>query len=287
MALRLGWLCSARTYHFLQRNRWHRSSPSLVAIAGFVRVVLVDALQEQVELLALAEVQCAEEPVACTGAVTLERPYQTDSAGGQPDVAAAPVGRVGLADDQPGCGQPVEHGDEIAVVIPGLDPWDEVIHNPYLWHWAFHAVPELPELLVQGNQTSYFDYFFRVLSVDPARITSEARAGYAHAYASTAALTAAFDFFRAFPQDAQENLASTDTAVDTPVLYVGGEGSRGDIDSYAHGLRAAGIRRLTARLIPDTGHFIADEQPRELWRAIHEFITDSGQTSTRQTEDGP
>lgn len=27
----------------------------------------------------------------------------------------------------------------IDVVIPGLDPWDEVIGNPYIWHFAFHA----------------------------------------------------------------------------------------------------------------------------------------------------
>jgi pimeloyl-ACP methyl ester carboxylesterase len=59
----------------------------------------------------------------------------------------------------------------------------------------------------------------------------------------------------------------------TPVLYVRGEGSRGDLDNYADGLRAAGIQHLTTKLIPDTGHFIPDEQPTELWRAVHDFIT--------------
>ena len=39
------------------------------------------------------------------------------------------------------------------VAIPGLDPWDEVKRNPHIWHFAFHAVPELPEIcdhLVKG-----------------------------------------------------------------------------------------------------------------------------------------
>ena len=60
----------------------------------------------------------------------------------------------------------------VDVVIPGLDPWDEVIANPYLWHFAFHTIPALPELLVQGRQGPDFDYFFDVLAADPARITT-------------------------------------------------------------------------------------------------------------------
>lgn len=161
----------------------------------------------------------------------------------------------------------------VDVVIPGLDPWDEVIRNPYLWHFAFHAIPALPELLVQGRQGPYFDYFFDVLAADPARITAEARAAYAQAYATDAALSAGFGFYRGFAQDTQDNLAPTGAAIDTPVLYLRGEASRGGIDSYAQGLRAAGIRQLTAKLIPDAGHWIPDEQPAQLWRHLQEFIT--------------
>jgi pimeloyl-ACP methyl ester carboxylesterase len=160
----------------------------------------------------------------------------------------------------------------IDVVIPGLDPWDEVIRNPYIWHFAFHTIPRLPELLVQGHQAPYLDYFFDVLAVNPARITPDERAAYARAYASDDALTAGFDFYRAFPQDASDNLDEAGTETRTPVLYLRGAGSRGDLESYAQGLRSAGVTKLTARQIPDAGHFIPDEQPADLWRAIHEFI---------------
>jgi hypothetical protein len=30
----------------------------------------------------------------------------------------------------------------------------------YLWHFAMHAIPALPELLTKGRQGPYFDYFF-------------------------------------------------------------------------------------------------------------------------------
>jgi pimeloyl-ACP methyl ester carboxylesterase len=39
-------------------------------------------------------------------------------------------------------------------VIPGVDPWSEVLRNPYIWHFGLHAVPDLPEILVRGVRPS-------------------------------------------------------------------------------------------------------------------------------------
>lgn len=128
-------------------------------------------------------------------------------------------------------------------------------------------------MLVQGHQAAYVDYFFDILAVNPALIAPDARAAYAGAYASEDALTAGFDFYRAFPQDARDNLKEAGTETRTPALYLRGAGSRGDLESYAQGLRAAGVTKLAARQVPDAGHFIPDEQPAGLWRAIHEFMT--------------
>jgi hypothetical protein len=41
------------------------------------------------------------------------------------------------------------------VVVPGVDHWSEVKRNPNIWHFAFHAVPELPEKLVQGKEAGF------------------------------------------------------------------------------------------------------------------------------------
>src|SRR6202000_3282971 len=71
-------------------------------------------------------------------------------------------------------------------VIPGVDPWSEVLANPYLWHFALHSIPVLPETLVQGRQADYFGFFYDVLSADPSRITPQARAEDVAAYRSDA-----------------------------------------------------------------------------------------------------
>ncbi len=55
------------------------------------------------------------------------------------------------------------------VVIPGIDPWDEVLRNPHIWHFALHSVPDLPKKLVQGRQAVYFDYFYDTLRLTPLR----------------------------------------------------------------------------------------------------------------------
>ena len=64
------------------------------------------------------------------------------------------------------------------VAIPGVDPWDRVVRNPYIWHFAYHSIPGLPERMTQGRQRDYFDFFYDVLSADPSRIDDAAREEY-------------------------------------------------------------------------------------------------------------
>lgn len=158
------------------------------------------------------------------------------------------------------------------VVIPSIDPWEQVLRNPYLWHFAFHSIPELPERLVQGHQGEYFDYFYNAISADPSKITAEDRAIYAQAYATDDALTAGFNLYRSFPQDAAANKeASNQAPVATPLLYLRGDKEGGQIDDYVDGLRSAGLTHVDSALVPNAGHFTQEEAPEQTWRLIAEF----------------
>lgn len=158
------------------------------------------------------------------------------------------------------------------VVVPGVDPWEAVLRNPYLWHFAMHMIPALPERLVQGRQTEYFGYFYDVLSHDKRRIGAEARAAYALAYATDSALTAGFNWYRTLYQDAADNRqAAAGPPVGTPVLYLRGEHESGDIDAYVRGLRAAGVTHVERALVPDAGHFTQEEAPEQTWQTIARF----------------
>ena len=61
------------------------------------------------------------------------------------------------------------------VVIPGVKPWDDVIRNPNIWHFGFHAVLDLPEIIVTGKERPYFDYFYNAISAHSERITNDVR----------------------------------------------------------------------------------------------------------------
>jgi pimeloyl-ACP methyl ester carboxylesterase len=159
------------------------------------------------------------------------------------------------------------------VPVPGVPPWEEFVREPYLWHFALHSVADLPERLVQGRQREYFDYFYNVLSADPAKITGAARRAYEAAYATDSALTAGFSWYRAFGRDADDNRRASDgPRVTTPLLYLRGEQERGaEIGVYAEGFRAAGVTHVERGIVAGAGHFTPEEAPEEAWRLIADF----------------
>ena len=159
----------------------------------------------------------------------------------------------------------------IDAVVPGVDPWDEVVSNPWVFHIPLHSIPGLPETLIQGKQAEYFGFFFDVLCKDPAAITAESRAEYAAAYASDAQLTASFNWYRAFGADAE--LLKERRNVTTPVLYLRGEKGAGDLEQYTAGFRAAGLTDLRAEVVPGGGHFVQEEAPAEVWQRIRDFMS--------------
>ena len=156
--------------------------------------------------------------------------------------------------------------------IPGIEPWDEVVANPHIWHFAFHAVPELPEMLVSGHEAAYFGYFQRALSAGPQGADARGQL-HAQAYARRSALQSGFDWYRGLEQDARDNQDDFGSAIDTPVLYLrGGEEKGIALDRYVDGLRAAGLSEVRGGLVPGSGHFAPEEQPRVLADALLERV---------------
>jgi pimeloyl-ACP methyl ester carboxylesterase len=157
------------------------------------------------------------------------------------------------------------------VAIPGINPWEEVKRNPFIWHFAFHAVPDLPERLIAGKERVYFDYFFNVLSAKPDSIDGQSRAIYSAAYATPDSLKTALDWYRTFPQDEKDNLSVKGNPIKTPVLYIRGRQEYGNIDAYLKGFRESGFQNIDGAVIEDCGHFSPEEQPEKVASLIERF----------------
>lgn len=159
------------------------------------------------------------------------------------------------------------------VSVPGVDPWSELERHPQLWHFAFHAVPELPERLIAGQQEEYFAFFYDAISARPGAVAEFARQRYAEAYRRPEALRAGFEWYRAFAQDQRDNAAVKQQQVHTPVLYLRGSAERGiPLERYLAGFREHGLCQLSGDTISDSGHFSPDEQPELLVRRIEAFV---------------
>jgi pimeloyl-ACP methyl ester carboxylesterase len=161
------------------------------------------------------------------------------------------------------------------VPVPGVDPWDDFVRQPFLWHFALHAVPGLPELLTDGRHEAYFGYFYDLLSAHPGIPSASCRAEQGQAYAAAGAMAAGFGWYRAFAADVADNVRTSRGALaTTPLLYLRGSGERGgELGPYADGFRRAGVTHVTSALIEGAGHFPQEEATAATWAAISSFAT--------------
>lgn len=168
-----------------------------------------------------------------------------------------------------------DHGERIAraiimnTVIPGLEPWDALLADPHVWHFAFHAIADLPETLVRGRERAYFDFFHDALASDPAKIPDALRETFALAYMRPEALEAGFDWYRAMARDAERN--ASPKAISTPILYVRGDADGRSIDAYRNGLKAAGVTNLDTRVAAGAGELLPIEAPAAFIGIIRDF----------------
>lgn len=152
--------------------------------------------------------------------------------------------------------------------IPGIGPWDEILKSPLLWHFHFGG-PDM-ERLVAGRERIYLDRFWNDFSADPRRFTEADRRHYAKLYAMPGAMHAGFAQFAAFDQDARDNQAFlAQGKLTMPVLAIGGEKSFGP--TMAVVMRATATN-VTAKVIPDAGHWLMEEQPTATVAAVHAFL---------------
>jgi pimeloyl-ACP methyl ester carboxylesterase len=168
-----------------------------------------------------------------------------------------------------------DHGARLAgaavlnTVVPGVEPWSKLIADPRIWHFAFHAVPNLPETLVTGRERAYFEFFFNFLAGDKTALTEDMRVAFTKAYQRPEALKAGFEWYRAFEQDAKHNAKAK--PIDTPLFYLRGDAGGREIKPYVDGLRAVGAQRLESHVIPNCGEYAPVEAPAEFCDALRGF----------------
>lgn len=152
--------------------------------------------------------------------------------------------------------------------IPGVGPWEEILKNPLLWHFRFGG-PDM-ERLVKGRERIYLDRFWNQFSANPKNFDEQSRVHYAKLYALPHAMHDGFEQFHAFDQDALDNQKFLAAGLlPVPVLAIGGEKSFGSVMPV---VAKAAFSKVQSAVIPNSGHWIMEENPEPAITAIQKFI---------------
>jgi pimeloyl-ACP methyl ester carboxylesterase len=147
------------------------------------------------------------------------------------------------------------------------------------WWFAFHQVPNLPEALVEGNEREYISWFFKGLAYNPSAITEEDIDVYASHHSAPGAMRAGFEYYRAFPVDAERNRESAMNKITMPVLVLGGDIYPALGGDFPGNLALSSTQALAANVtgvtVPLSGHWIPEEQPEFVIDQLFNFFGNS------------
>jgi pimeloyl-ACP methyl ester carboxylesterase len=162
---------------------------------------------------------------------------------------------------------------ELLVPGLGLEAAMDVAHGG-LFHFGFFMTPELPELLIDGHERTFFDWWFARMAADAAAFPPEQLGIITAAYTGRPALASGFGHYRTLLDDGRVNRAWVDGGgrLTMPVLAIGGELAAGARlgDSLAQVAPA-----LRTEVVTGGGHFIPEERPDELLRLFVDFLTET------------
>jgi pimeloyl-ACP methyl ester carboxylesterase len=154
--------------------------------------------------------------------------------------------------------------DESLYQFPSITP-----AGPGLWNFGFFALGNgLPERIVAGREDIWIEGFIDWLELVKGGVGGQAIAEYAAHLRRPGHLRASYEYFRAFPCDAQDTIRNRGTTLTMPVLAIGAEGALGQVvpdqaQAYA--------TNVTGAVLP-CGHWVAEEIPEILLEHLLPFL---------------
>lgn len=156
--------------------------------------------------------------------------------------------------------------------LPGTVVFDRLRSDPRVWHFAFHGVRDLPEMLVAGRERQYLQSFFNYRIFNVAAISEADLDLYTSAYAAPGAMRAGFELYRAFDQDVADNREAfqRNGKLTIPVLAVGGANSTSG--PVIEAMMREVADDVTGLRIPGTAHWIPEENPAAFLSGLLSFL---------------
>ncbi|HUF21660.1 MAG TPA: alpha/beta hydrolase [Burkholderiales bacterium] len=140
------------------------------------------------------------------------------------------------------------------------------------WHHGLHREHDLAEALTAGREDVYLGFFYRTWGASPDAISEEDQREYLRTYRQPGAMRAGFNFYRATPQDIEDNQAFlAQGKLQMPVLCYGGSEGRGRGKSAIESWQRV-AENVRGGIAERCGHWIPEERPQWVLQQLLEFF---------------
>lgn len=159
--------------------------------------------------------------------------------------------------------------------IPGASPSPEMIPDDrrmsdFLWHFSFNRALDVNERLVEGREHIYFSYQFATKAASEDAVPKYARDFYIEQLRRVpGTLKAGFDYYRAMDETIPQVRSHKEKKISVPVLAFSGALACGPLVEMEQRSLATDVESL---IIPECGHFPAEEKPEALLPALTDFF---------------
>jgi pimeloyl-ACP methyl ester carboxylesterase len=158
--------------------------------------------------------------------------------------------------------------------IPGITLTNDIQLSDFKrkWNFIFMMVPNLPAELTKGKEDVYVGWWYKNKVHTPGAVPQVDVDAYVRAFARPGRMDAAFDYCRNILADMEFNKTHFKEKLPMRLLAVGGQYS---IPAMGDALQPY-FRTVTSVVIPDSGHFVPEEQPEVLTKAIVAHLSAQG-----------
>lgn len=154
------------------------------------------------------------------------------------------------------------------------------------WHHALFRTLDLPEqLFCDGREHLIVNWLFENYGYLPNCIPDADKAEYLRTYRKPGAMRAMFGFYRALPQDAEDNRAilAANGKLKMPVLALGGDRSFGRGMETKESLERVALD-VRGGLVPESGHWVTEEQPEFVANELLRFFDEDRTTGRSEAQ---
>ena len=156
----------------------------------------------------------------------------------------------------------------IESLLPGIG-YEQMVRESNNWHHRFNVTRDLAEALVAGKEKIFLSWFYRQDAYNPTTISEADIDEYVRCYIVPGGMRAAFEYYRAMLQDAEQNKEHAKTKLTMPVLAIGGDRAVGNLVVTEMQQVASFVR---GSIIKDCKHWVAEEHPDTLSQQLLAFF---------------